>query len=382
MRERIDPDLFTDLKKFGAGDWNECFHCGNCTAICPLTEKGILFPRKEIKLIQLGLKKELAACVEPWMCYYCGECSEKCPRDANPGELMMTLRRYLTSVYDWTGLAKRIYTSKTFEFGMIFLLSAFILVLFILFHGPMTRELTPEGGVKLNVFAPAEIIHIGDLIMAGLLSFFLLSNIFNMYLKIIGKSGFKIPIKIYLKELWSIIFHFASQWRFKKCESKKYWFIHWFLMAGYVILFAMIVGFLTWFQTDRIYAWWHPQRILGYYATFSLFLGVGYFSIGRIKKQKEHHKYSHFTDWTFLVLLFLTTLTGILVHIFRINGYPMLTYYSYVLHLMVLFPMLMIEVPFSKWSHLAYRPFAIFFANIKKAAIENQIKKEQLKIAA
>jgi len=34
---------------------------------------------------------------------------------------------------------------------------------------------------------------------------------------------------------------------------------------------------------------------------------------------------------------------------------------------MVLFPMLMIEVPFSKWSHLAYRPFAIYFNNLTKA---------------
>jgi heterodisulfide reductase subunit C len=99
------------MNKFGAHDWNECFHCGNCTAICPLTEKNVLFPRKPIKFLQMGLKKELETCVEPWLCYYCGECSEKCPRGANPGELMMTLRRYLTAAYDWTGLARKIYTS-------------------------------------------------------------------------------------------------------------------------------------------------------------------------------------------------------------------------------------------------------------------------------
>ncbi|MCD4745875.1 MAG: hypothetical protein K8R58_06210, partial [Bacteroidales bacterium] len=78
--------------------------------------------------------------------------------------------------------------------------------------------------------------------------------------------------------------------------------------------------------------------------------------------------HSHVTDWTFLVLLFLTTITGILVHIFRIYGMPYPTYYMYVFHLMVLFPMLMIEVPFSKWSHLAYRPFAIYFNNVVIAA--------------
>jgi len=42
---------------------------------------------------------------------------------------------------------------------------------------------------------------------------------------------------------------------------------------------------------------------------------------------------------------------------------------------MVLVPMLTIEVPFSKWSHLAYRPFAIFFSKIKLAALAKQLNK-------
>jgi uncharacterized membrane protein YfcA len=146
-------------------------------------------------------------------------------------------------------------------------------------------------------------------------------------------------------------------------------------MTSYVTLFTMIVGFLGWFQTDEIHPWWHPQRLLGYYATFGLLFGTVYFFVLRIKKQNEKSKNSHYTDWTFLVLLFLTTFTGILVHVFRIYGFPMATYYIYVLHLMILFPMLMIEVPFSKWSHLAYRPFAIYFSNVIKAA-EKPAKKK------
>jgi hypothetical protein len=75
------------------------------------------------------------------------------------------------------------------------------------------------------------------------------------------------------------------------------------------------------------------------------------------------------TDWTFLVLLFLTTFSGILLHYFRISGNAGAWYYTYLIHLMVLVPMLVIEVPFSKWSHLAYRPFAVYFSNLKKRAM-------------
>ncbi len=104
----------------------------------------------------------------------------------------------------------------------------------------------------------------------------------------------------------------------------------------------------------------------------SIFLVI--VTIGRIRKKDIKLKFSHPTDWLFIVMLGLTTITGILVHIFRINGMVAATYYMYVLHLAVLVPMIMVEVPFSKWSHLAYRPFAIYFANVKKAAYAKSVE--------
>jgi heterodisulfide reductase subunit C len=375
---QINPDFATELKEYGALDFNACYNCGTCTAVCSLSDEDNSFPRKMIRLSVLGLEDELQSSVDPWLCYYCGECSETCPQETDPGELMMTLRRYLTAKYDWTGLASKLYTSKIWEFGSIIFLAAVVLVLFIFFHGPMTTELTDQGGVKLNTFAPWKIVEIGDWIMAGLLSFFLLSNIFNMFLKIVvSRKDIKVPFKLYFTEYWKLIYHFATQIQFSKCDTElsnkkfefsTYWIIHWFLMTSYVIMLIMIVVFLGWFQTDNIYEWWHPQRLLGYYATIGLTVGIVYFFVERIKKVSEKSKHSHVTDWTFLVLLFLTTITGILVHFFRIYGLPYATYYMYVFHLMVLFPMLMIEVPFSKWSHLAYRPFAIYFSNVINAA--------------
>ncbi len=375
---KINPGFADELKEFGAIDLHACFNCGNCTAVCSLSDEDNSFPRKMVRLSVLGLEDEIQASVDPWLCYYCGECSETCPKQANPGELMMSLRRYLTSKYDWTGLAKKLYTSKVWEFGSILFLAAIILVLFIFFHGPMTTVLTADGGVQLNTFAPWKQIEIGDWTMAGLLAFFLLSNVFNMYLKIVrSNKGLKIPIKLYFTEIFKPIFHAVTQWQFSKCdqlETKKkinfslFWIAHLLLMSSYALMLILIVVFLGWFQTDNIYEWWHPQRILGYYATIGLIVGLVYFSYSRIKKNQEKSKHSHVTDWTFLVLLFLTTITGILVHIFRIYGMPYPTYYIYVIHIMVLFPMLMIEVPFSKWSHLAYRPFALYFNNVVNAA--------------
>ncbi|MEA3445504.1 MAG: 4Fe-4S dicluster domain-containing protein, partial [Bacteroidota bacterium] len=218
---KINPDFAIELKEYGAFDLHACYNCGNCTAVCSLSNEENAFPREMVRLSVLGLESEIQSSTTPWLCYYCGECSETCPKQANPGELMMSLRRYLTSKYDWTGLANKLYTSKLWEFGTIAFLAAVILVLFIFFHGPMTTELTADGGVKLNTFAPWKQIEIGDWIMAGLLGFFLLSNIFNMYLKMVrSNKNLKIPLKLYFSEIWELILHFATQWQFSKCNEQ------------------------------------------------------------------------------------------------------------------------------------------------------------------
>jgi len=42
------------------------------------------------------------------------------------------------------------------------------------------------------------------------------------------------------------------------------------------------------------------------------------------------------------------------------------TYVIYVIHLMVAVPMLVLEVPFAKWAHLAFRPVVAFLVNVKQ----------------
>ena len=66
-------------------------------------------------------------------------------------------------------------------------------------------------------------------------------------------------------------------------------------------------------------------------------------------------------------------MSGILVHVFRYMGLPLPTYYTYVVHLAVLTPMLVLEVPFGKWAHLAYRPLAIYLQAVKEKAGQDQV---------
>ncbi len=386
MEEWADPQLLTEVRKYGKFDANACLNCGGCTITCALSsDETIVSPRMAIEDVRTGLKKRLLTSLAPWLCYYCGECAISCPRQAEPGETMMTLRRYFTASYDWTGLAKKLYTSKAWEFAAIFLLAGIVFLVWALLPGlglPTTSD-----GMSFNDLAPAKIVHFIDMVVAILLAGLLLSFVFNMYLKTLGSDkSLKIPLKLYVTEMGNMIFHFLFQWRFNECEKEdkglfkriregkhNYWIAHFLLMSGYALLFLMIVFFLTWFQgKDESYHWWNIQRILGIYGTIVLIYGTIYFLLRRIKKDNEKSKFSHTTDWTFIILLLLTTLTGIAIFICRISNAPLAGFYMYLIHLMVAVPMLMIEVPFSKWAHLAYRPVAIYFNRLRGKALQLQ----------
>jgi ferredoxin len=119
---KIDPKFSQELKKYGAKNLNACFNCGNCTAVCSLSTEDDSFPREMVRYSTLGLQSDIKSSLKPWLCYYCGECSETCPQEANPGVLMMTLRRWLTAKYDWTGLSGIFYRSlpaTIFAFALV-----------------------------------------------------------------------------------------------------------------------------------------------------------------------------------------------------------------------------------------------------------------------
>jgi len=371
MNTNVDHELYQELEKFGARDMEICMQCGNCSASCPLSEGTNSFPRKIYRYLQLGLKDKLLKSPVPWLCYYCGECNKDCPREAEPAETMMATRRWLTTQYDWTGLAKRFYLSAAWEIGALAVLALGIILLFSFFHGPIITD-----RVAVNSFAPVMWIEIGDLLMAAILSAFLLSNAFRMYRFIMSDT--KVPLSLYITEAKTFVLNFVTQKRWRQCgEDRSRWLKHFILVTGYMTMMTLVIVFIRWFQVDD--SSWHFTSIFGYYATGVLLVITVEMFRSRLRKEEAIHRYSELSDWLFLILLFLTTLTGIIMHGVRLAGWPMGTYVIYVIHLAVAVPMLVIEVPFGKWSHLFYRPLALFLAAVKeKAAKESHVAVEDV----
>ena len=133
-------------------------------------------------------------------------------------------------------------------------------------------------------------------------------------------------------------------------------------MTAYGTMFSLVVVFLYWFQVED--ASFHWTSLLGYYSTLVLMGATLWIMRDRMKKQDQIHKHSDLADWLFPILLFLTSLSGILLHLSRLINLAMPTYVLYVVHLMIAVPMLVVEVPFGKWSHLLYRPLAQYLTAV------------------
>ena len=370
MSTRVDPSLLEDLKAFGLKDASKCFNCSNCTVTCPLSTPENPFPRKMVRHMQVGLKERILKAPEPWLCYYCGDCSTQCPRGAEPGETMMVARRYLTSLYDWTGFSRMFYISGKFEImavAVVAVLTGLGLLMFNTGHPDWLHA-------DLNSVWPSRDVERFDLVLAALLTLLLLGGLWRCIRLVMGDLLFKVPWRLYVGRLRELMVHALTQKRFSQCRDRMQWFVHLMIMTGYATIFLLVVVLLNGLTLESLkfqrgwpeYPLFHPIRLLGYYATFAILYGTTYALIGRLKKSKPVYRNSHSTDWMFLILLQLTALTGIFINFTRLLNWPAMTYGIYIIHLMVAVPMLLLEVPFAKWAHLAYRPLVIYLLGVRE----------------
>lgn len=368
MSHTVDPTFVDELRRYGAEHMKACFNCGNCTAVCSLTEDGATFPRKFIRYAQLGMKDRLAASKEMWMCYYCGDCSATCPRQAEPGEFVAAARRHIISQYDPTTIARRMYTSPWFT--VAFLAGAAAVLTFILLAGFGSM---PEDSLQLGKFIDVEYIHYtGQAVMTiagliALLSLITMVRRLNLALSSAtqGDSDEESTPKSAFQALKTALYEVAVQSRFGKCDEDAPWYlkrrtVHLAIMWGFLGLLGATTLDLLFKEPYSHVPLWYPPRLLGTISGLLVLYGTSIALYQRITQPTSYFANSTMSDWLFLGFLWGVTLTGFIVEIgvYQESG-PAWMYRIFLIH-MVAAMLLVLLLPFTKFAHAILRPVALF----------------------
>ncbi len=386
MAVTVDPTLLPEIQRYGAFDVAACFNCGNCTAVCPLSDDNATFPRRIIRYAQVGMKAELLASKELWTCYYCGECSETCPRQAEPGEFMAAARRYAIASYDKTRLARTMYLQPVLGTAMAVILAAVFALFMYGAHGP-------QDGTTLALFQfiPSEFIHLLGLAVMIIVGVAGLAGLAIMSRRIARSEGVglrtifggRAALRRSGRALWVALgIESIGQRRYRKdCEAaqeptvwyRRRWLLHALTMWGFLGLFGATIAdygleLLGIKATGTAVPIWYPVRLLGTVAGAMLVFGVTMLILNRLQKANRSVRESKAADWTLLSLLWLTGVSGFVLELaLYLPQAPAGGYWMFLFHVAVAMELVLLA-PFMKLAHVIYRPVALFFYALKPAA--------------
>lgn len=367
MAIKVNPNLLNDIKSYGAFDISACFNCGNCTAVCPLAEESASFPRRMIRLGQIGSKEQLVTAKEPWLCYYCAECSETCPRQAEPGEYMAALRRYQIATLDPTGLGKLMFRHSWFAVLFSLASGTFLGALLLreratqypawLFRNTVTYETVHDIGIGVAVL-------LSILLVLSLVALVRRSGIFALLKKKgVGKARLEI-----LREL-------ITMKRHSKCHEiagqKTPWhlnprFVHLGIMWGFLMLAgATGLDFLVIYLLPKLVpsvgqmTLFYPARVLGTTGGMVMLWGVSTAIWKRFRRTERASSQTKFADAWLLGYLWILAVTGFWLEIVvTLRAEHLVNDWVLVVHAAMAMQ-LVLFIGMTKLGHILYRPFML-----------------------
>jgi ABC-type multidrug transport system fused ATPase/permease subunit len=363
---RTDIAFAEEIKKYGAKDFSACYSCGNCTAVCELTEKNANFPRIFVRYGMLGQKAEILKSKELWMCYACGECSANCPRQAAPGDYMAALRRYSIASYEPTGLTKLIFKSNPF--------SIFVTLILAVVLGFFLMTLKPDMAISRWIFAwlPYEVIHNMGMVIFSFTGISMVWGLVVMIFKFSKNSDSEKKSKNSLfSSVSNVISELATMKRYRKCDSEeqsywekksaavKPWFVHWAIMWGFIgLLVATVLDFIL---KDPATSIWLPSRIIGTIAGILMVYGTSLAIYYRLNKVTRSYENTYLADWLLLIFLWIAGITGFWLEVaVGIEANILLNQIIFLVHTIISMELVLLFA-FSKFAHAMYRPLALFF---------------------
>jgi quinone-modifying oxidoreductase subunit QmoC len=134
------------------------------------------------------------------------------------------------------------------------------------------------------------------------------------------------------------------------------------ILAGIILYLFLALLYLVYPPAYSSYPFNYVLMISRYVAALFLVIGAGLPFVKRLSRSPKIHWYyklfRHSTDWVGLGFVFAIGLTGLLMNIFNDLHIYSISYVLYILHIGIVFPFLILEVPFGKHNHWLYKSIA------------------------
>jgi quinone-modifying oxidoreductase subunit QmoC len=363
----VKPDIKfkKQLKQVSNSSINECMQCGTCSVVCSLAPEERPFPRKEMIWAGWGMKDKLIGNTDIWLCHQCGDCSTYCPRGVKPADVFSAVREISYQHYAKPKFLGKILNDPKW-LPVAILIPIVIISTILYLAGTLV---IPEGPVNYSKFFPH----------AWLNSSFTFLWFLSIGLGIVGLRNFWSDMKkqnpdvkpkgSFIKNLFSIRKELMLHSNFSACSAQKTRKLaHVLVFYGFIML-LLVTAFAIYAAITHNYplGFTNPVKIIGNVAGAMLIVGIGIMIANRIFN-KEDFGNSTYTDWLFLISLFLLTISGVIVEAARFLNWS-LAYHLYFFHLICVW-FIIIYLPYTKFGHFMFRVVAMVFA----ASVDRRLK--------
>ena len=372
----IEPDLnfVRELKEAGGDTLKKCFQCATCSVVCELAPEQKPYPRKEMIYSQWGLKDKLVNSVDVWLCHYCNDCSAHCPRGARPGDTLRAIRAMSFRHFAFPSFMGKIVGEAKY-LPIMLAIPVVILLLGIAIWGGHI----PEGPVEYRDLFPLLLVDVIFLTVTflaiGSIGFGVWNFLQGIHANAV-KEGYAedkpLAMGDYLKSLISVIPTILFHNKFKLCVTNRdrYW-SHLLVFVGFVGLFIVTnIGFigiyggpLLGINTNFLappYSLANPIKLFALVVGISLLVGIILVVTNRLKTKAAESTITYL-DWSLIIAVSLTAVTGLLTWLGRVANAGTIAYIIYFVHLASVF-YIIAYLPYSKLAHLVYRTVAMGYA--------------------
>jgi len=376
-----DREFIRRICDAGGGDLKQCFQCAACSVVCQLASEHRPFPRKEMIWAQWGLKDRLVADPDVWLCHQCNDCSTKCPRGARPADVLAALRREHVRHYAvprflgrWAGQVKCI--------PLLLLVPAALLALVLVARPALEKRLAlgPDSGFYAGFFPHWLLISFFTLFTAlafvaaaaGVVRFWRAMKAAD------ASAGRGSPVVGLPRSVVRTVKSVCAHGKFGQCTNQAsrrlahlaafYGFVALLMVSGWAVIDLYVLPRVFVIETMYPYGLAHPAKILANLGCVALIVGCVIALRDRQVRGKEKSSASTSFDWTFVWLLLIVAVTGLLTEVLRFVAEPgdlaalkHAAFAVYFGHLVVVFALL-VYLPYSKFAHVVYRTAALIYA--------------------